>query len=498
MTSLPEMVRQALMRDPASAALAFDGTWHGWGALRRVAEAVAGAVSQAIAEAGLAADAAQTVAFVARNRPEAVAALLGLLADGRSIRMIYPFQSGEAIAAALSRPDITAVVMHRADHGPCVAAAARRAGLATILLDGMAPPSVASPCARRHATLPGAGAPAPVIEVLTSGTTGPPKHFPVAFSLIEQHFVSTPLTRNQGDDPAAAPPFLLYFPLGNITGLYATLPTLLRGQRAILLERFSLSAWHDYVKTWRPAHSGVPPSAIRQIMDAQVPVEDLASIKAMGIGAAPLSPELQSRFETRYGIPILLAYGATEFAGPVAMMTAQLHATWGKAKLGSVGKPLAGMKLRVVDPDTGCELPPGREGLLHVLCPRVGPDWIATSDLAVIDADGFLFLKGRADGAIMRGGFKVLPETVEGALMLHPAIADAAVVGIEDSRLGQVPAAAVEIAPGSSSPSVAELEAHLRRHLLATQIPAHWHFCDALPRTPSLKADRSAVKSLFK
>lgn len=83
---------------------------------------------------------------------------------------------------------------------------------------------------------------------------------------------------------------------------------------------------------------------MQALLDADIPVADLASIKAMGVGAAPLSPDLQRAFEDRYGIPVLLSYGATEFGGPVCTWSLQLHAKWGRRKLGSVGLPLPGLR----------------------------------------------------------------------------------------------------------------------------------------------------------
>jgi acyl-CoA synthetase (AMP-forming)/AMP-acid ligase II len=115
----------------------------------------------------------------------------------------------------------------------------------------------------------------------------------------------------------------------------------------------------------------------------------------------------------------------------------------------------------------------------------------------MIDEDGFLFHRGRADGAIMRGGFKLLPETIERALLLHPAVSAAAVIGVADLRLGQVPVAAVEFKPGTMPPSEADLEAHLRQHVPATHIPVRWRFVDELPRTPSFKVDRPGLCRLF-
>jgi long-chain acyl-CoA synthetase len=233
------------------------------------------------------------------------------------------------------------------------------------------------------------------------------------------------------------------------------------------------------------------------VLDANIPPADLAGIRRLGTGAAPLDPTVHRAFEERYRIPILLSYGATEFAGPVAAMTAELHAIWGTQKFGSVGRPLPGAQLRIVDSDSGAPLNPGQEGLLEVISPRIGPHWIRTSDIALIDEDGFLFLRGRADGAIMRGGFKLLPETIERALLLHEGISAAAVVGIPDARLGQVPAAAIQLKPGAGRPSIDGLEAHLRAHLYATHIPVDWRFVEELPRTPSLKVDQPALRRLF-
>jgi acyl-coenzyme A synthetase/AMP-(fatty) acid ligase len=242
---------------------------------------------------------------------------------------------------------------------------------------------------------------------------------------------------------------------------------------------------------------GLPPAGVQMVLDANIPREDLSSIRVIGTGAAPLDPTVHRAFEERYGIPILLSYGATEFGGPVTAMTAALHAQWGAKKIGSVGRALPGAQVLVTDHDSDEVLPPGREGILEVISPRIGPQWIRTSDIAVIDEDGFMFHRGRADGAIMRGGFKLLPETIERALLLHDAVAAAAVVGVTDRRLGQVPAAAVEFKPGAVALTIAELEAHLRDHVLATHIPVHWRIVDALPKTPSFKIDRPALRALF-
>ncbi len=491
MRKLQTLCAEALARDPERPAIEFEGHWHKWGNLA----SIAASVTIILEASGIGADA--PVAFVPRNQPESFAVLLGLIASGRTIKMIYAFQSAEGIARDIEKLQPSAIIMHALDFAPALEQTLSGGGLAVILLDEMAAAAAPDYAIAKRDALKRIGPKNPQIEILTSGTTGPPKHFPISFSLIENHFVSSALVKQQGDVAETSPPFLLYFPLGNISGLYSTLPMLIRGQRVILLERFTIMGWHDYVVRYRPTHSGLPPSFVQQVLDSRLPKDDLSSIKAMGVGAAPLDPGVQKAFEDHYGIPILLSYGATEFAGPVAMMTLDLHARWGREKIGTVGRAIAGAKLRVVDAEFGTVLGAGERGVLEVISPRIGPDWIRTSDLAFIDGDGFLFLYGRADGAIMRGGFKVLPESIERALMLHPDISEAAVTAAPDARLGQVPAAVIRLRSGANVLEISSLKSHLRQHLPATHIPTKWRFCEDLPRTNSLKVDRVALSRMF-
>jgi long-chain acyl-CoA synthetase len=492
--NLETLCAQALEREPAQPVIEFQREWRTWGEMRRVAERLT-----ALIEASGAPPQAP-IALVARNRPSAIAALLGSIARGRTICMLYAYQAAVALARDAQRVRPAVLVAAREDFSDELIAVLREQGAAAIALsemDACALPGLER--SRVEAVLQSA---APRLELLTSGTTGPPKRFAIGFDLIARHFVGSslmPASAGPAGSGSAAepPPFLLFMPLGNISGVYTTIPVMLKGQRAVLLERFTVSAWHEHVLRYRPQVSGLPPAGVQMVIDAGIPPADLASIRSLGTGAAPLDPTTHRAFEERYGIPILLSYGATEFAGPVTAMTAELHAEWGKQKFGSVGRPIAGAKLRAIDPDTGNVMPPGQEGVLEVMVPRMGPEWIRTSDVAVIDEDGFLFHRGRADGAIMRGGFKLLPETIERALLLHDAISAAAVLGLPDRRLGQVPAAAVQLKPGVDRPDVAELEAHLRRHVYATHIPVVWRIVAELPRTPSLKIDRPGVRRLF-
>ena len=149
-------------------------------------------------------------------------------------------------------------------------------------------------------------------------------------------------------------------------------------------------------------------------------------------------------------MPVLISYAATEFGGGVAGWNLADHEQFWTTKRGSVGRAHPGCELRVVDPDTGAPLGPDDEGLLEVKTRQLGDDasWTRTTDLARIDADGFVWILGRADQAIIRGGFKIRPEDVRAALERDPRVRGAAVVSRPDARLGAVPVAAVELRPG--------------------------------------------------
>ena len=488
--TLADMAQNALRRDPTLPILKFDDRWFTWGQLRALADRV----NDLLGACG--ADETSAVTFIPRNHPHSIATLLGLVAGGHTVRMVYAFQSPEGIAANVARLNSAIVISGERELSEQVRDVLKENGMAAIMLKDMSADLLPG-FETAHPERATPAGPEPQIQILTSGTTGPPKQFPVNFSTLAKHHVAPRLAPDKEAEIYEEPPFLIFFPIGNISGIYSTLPTFLRGQRGYLMERYSLAEWRAYIQEFKPVSAGGPPASVQMILDADIPKEELSFVRYFHTGAAPLDPSVQRAFEARYGIPVMLSYGATEFVGPVCAMTPQLHAEWGDKKFASVGRPMPGAKIRVVDPDTFEELPPGQEGLLEVISPRLEPKWIRTSDVGLVDEDGFLFLRGRADGAIMRGGFKLLPETIERALLLHPAVSEAAVVGVPDRRLGQVPAAAIQLKPNVERPTVEELEAHLRKNVLATHIPTQWRFVDDMPKNASMKIDRPGVAALF-
>ena len=186
-------------------------------------------------------------------------------------------------------------------------------------------------------------------------------------------------------------------------------------------------------------------------------------------------------------------------AGGVAGWTLRDYEAHGKNKRGSVGRANAGVELRVVDLANGALLGPEEVGLLEVKTRQHSAQtgWVRTTDFARIDAEGFLFVLGRADGAINRGGFKLLPAQVEKILEEHPSVAEAVVVGLPDERLGEVPVAALVLRDGAPRIDEAELERLANERLTGYQRPARYRIVEALPRTPSMKVSQPEVRSLF-
>jgi acyl-CoA synthetase (AMP-forming)/AMP-acid ligase II len=233
------------------------------------------------------------------------------------------------------------------------------------------------------------------------------------------------------------------------------------------------------------------------VLQAGVPAETFDSVRAVGSGTAPLPPELEEEFEERYGIPVLSTYGATEFAGAIAGWGLRDKQQWGPSKRGSVGRAHHGIELRIVDPDTGDVLPAGQTGLLEARggqLPGGESAWLRTTDLAALDDDQFLFIRGRADDAINRGGFKIPPSVIEDALATHPAVDEVSAVALPDARLGQVPAAAVTLL---SPATEEELMQYLASRLTGYQRPVAIKVVDQLPRTPSLKISRALVREHY-
>ncbi|UVI33534.1 long-chain-fatty-acid--CoA ligase [Paenibacillus spongiae] len=288
--------------------------------------------------------------------------------------------------------------------------------------------------------------------------------------------------------------FLAALPLFHVFGLTVVMnQAVLRAGMLVLLPRFEIDTVLETIKRLKPTvFPGAPTMYVAIINFKNVNKYDLSSIEACVSGAAPLPLEVQERFEALTGGKLIEGYGLTE-ASPVT----HANPLWGKRKIATIGLPLPGTDAVIVDEETGDPLPPGHIGELLVRGPQVmagywnRPEdtaaalregWLYTGDLAVMDGDGFFAIVDRKKDVIIAGGFNVYPREVEEVLYEHPAVKEAAVIGIKDAYRGETVKAFVILREGRTVSSM-QLDHWCRERLAAYKVPHQYAFRDELPMT---------------
>lgn len=480
--ALGDRIREVVSIDAGANAIEFDRRWYTWGELAATIDAVGGHVSPG-----------DEVGILLRNTPGSVGLLLGVLAAGGCAVTINPGRGVVRTRDDVASLSIAAIAGSADDVAMFVS---DDVGATRLELDDLGGDLVVS--SESGGDRP-SGDGTVAVRMLTSGTTGPPKRVELTYRMLDRVLRGAKHYERAGEE---APRLrdgvaLVNSPLVHLGGLFRVLMCVRDGRSFELLPRFTVDGWVDAVRRHRPATSTLVPTALRMVLAADVDPDDLASLRSVVSGTAPLDPDDADAFTARFGAPVLVSYAATEFGGGVAGWTVADHREFWAAKRGSVGRAHPGCELRVVDPVTGGEVPTGDDGVLEVRAHQLETaDWVRTTDLARIDDDGFLYILGRADQAIVRGGFKVLPDDVRLAIERHPDVAGAAVLGRDDARLGQVPVAAVETRNGAVVTD-AELLDFLRPSLAAYELPAAILVADPLPRTESGKVDLGAVAAMF-
>jgi long-chain acyl-CoA synthetase len=331
---------------------------------------------------------------------------------------------------------------------------------------------------------------------LTSGTTGPPKPVPLRHTTVLA--LMDGVLRKlgwRGPDPTRPPqPNLIPVSLSLWAGIYNVLFALRVGAPVVLMGRFEARTFAELVARFGIRSTVLPPAAMTMLCD-EPGLDDLSPLRFVRSITAPLSPWQARRFKDRFDVVVLNCYGQTELGGEIVGWNAADARGHGDDKLGSVGRPHEGVLLRVVD-EAGAEAPSGVAGELWVRTPalisgyadgtdlgdRLSADgWFRTGDVARIDADGFVWIEGRVSDMVNRGGLKVYPAEVEEILRLDARVADAAVVGVPDDRLGEVPWAFVVTSDGAP-PDGAALTDLCRDHLAPYKVPVRFEGIDALPR----------------
>ena len=340
----------------------------------------------------------------------------------------------------------------------------------------------------------------PAMLMYTSGTTGIPKGVLLSHaSMIHAGRVVSAWQALTEKDRV-----LSSLPLYHINGqCIATVAPVVSGGSIVMPHRFSAREWWPLVERYRPTWLNVVPTIIAYLLNGPELTPDQAraceAVRFARSASAPLPPDQHRAFERRFGIGVMEAMGLTEtasiaFANPLEPQ---------RRKYGSPGLPL-GVEARVVAPD-GTVLADDLQGEIQLKGKSVmvgyfrdrertaqtlnEDGWLSTGDLGRRDADGFYFITGRLKELIIKGGENIAPREIDEALMLHPAVLEAAAVGIPDAGYGQDIAACVVLKPGAQCED-AELAAHCVVHLGRYKTPRLIRIVAALPKGPSGKVQR--------
>ena len=348
------------------------------------------------------------------------------------------------------------------------------------------------------------------VLLFTSGTTSEPK----AAVLRHRHLVSYIISSVEflGCDPAEAQ--LICVPPYHIAGIAAVLSSLYAGRRILYLPTFDAAEWVRVATAESITNAMVVPTMLGRILAA---VEEVGAappaLRHLSYGGGRMPLELVERTLTDLPhVDLVNAYGLTETSSTIAMLTPDDHREAFassdpavRARLGSVGRPLPTLEVEVRGPD-GEPLPAGEKGEIWVRGEQVAGEyvgrsvltedgWFQTRDAGWFDADGFLYVDGRLDDVIVRGAENISPGEVEDVLQAHPAVAEAAVVGIPDTEWGEAVAAVVVLRPDAPpTTSSDELQAWVKERLRSTKTPVVIDFRDELPYSPTGKLLRRVLR----
>ncbi|HTT52305.1 MAG TPA: long-chain fatty acid--CoA ligase [Streptosporangiaceae bacterium] len=334
----------------------------------------------------------------------------------------------------------------------------------------------------------------------TSGTTGRPKGAELSHANLRTNAELTEATLlGLGPSDVVMGCLPLFHCFGLTCGLNAALTS---GATLALLARFDAGQALELIQHAQvTVFEGVPTMYAALLHHPDRDRYDTSSVRACISGGAALPVELLRAFEAAFGTMILEGYGLSE-TSPVASFNHPDRAR----KPGSIGTPVRGVQMRLVAPD-GTEVPAGEVGEIAVRGPNVmtgywrRPDatreaipdgWLRTGDLARQDEDGYFFIVDRKKDLVIRGGFNVYPREIEEVLYEHPAVAEAAVIGIPHPSLGEEIGAAAALKPGASA-TPEELRAFVKGRVAAYKYPRHIWLVESLPKGPTGKILRREV-----
>jgi acyl-CoA synthetase (AMP-forming)/AMP-acid ligase II len=366
------------------------------------------------------------------------------------------------------------------------------------------------------ATLSSADEPAEgiAVQLFTSGTTAAPKAAILRHANLLSYILGTVEFGSAGDEEAA----LVSVPPYHVAGIAALLSSVYAMRRIVLLPAFDPDAWLKLAASERATHAFLVPTMLGRVigrLDAGG-AADLSAMRAIAYGGGRMPSELIERaLELFPRTAFTNAYGLTETSSTIALLGPDEHRDAlastdpdVRARLASVGRPLPTVQVEIRD-EQGRPLPAGERGEIYVRGDQVSGEyrersaldeagWFPTRDAGWLDVEGFLFLAGRADDVIVRGGENISPGEIEDVLLTHAAIADAAAVAVSSTEWGEAVGIAVVVRPGSAAPGEEELRSLVRSRLRSSRVPERIAYLDALPYNEMGKLLRREVRALFK
>src|SRR5262245_14986430 len=351
------------------------------------------------------------------------------------------------------------------------------------------------------------------ILMFTSGTTSLPKGVMLTYGDLTA-YVTANIELADGTPRGAA---LLCAPLYHIAGATNMMTTLWTGRRLVVMPQFEARAWLDAVERERVTHAFVVPTMMKHLLDQpDLQQRDLGCLEVLAYGGAPMPfPVIRraiERFPTTVGF--VNAFGQTETTSTLSVLGPEDHRLDGGPadvertlrRLRSIGRPLPDVEVRIVD-EVGQVLGADEVGEIHVRTPRAmkgyagakdspftADGWLPTRDLGWVDGDGYLYVAGRKDDMIIRGGENIAPAEVEAVLGAHPAVDEVAVVGLPDVEWGQRIGAFVVLRPGAAA-TADELSEFCRARLASFKKPEVIRFLPELPKNPMGKVLRRELRA---
>ncbi len=356
------------------------------------------------------------------------------------------------------------------------------------------------------------------ILMYTAGTTGRPKGVPLRHNA----FVTYVLDNVEPANPDIEERNLLTVPLYHVAGMQAMLSAIYGGRTLVMMRQFEVKQWLETIEKERATRAMLVPTMLKRVIDdPDFAKYDLSNLKVITYGAAPMPFEVISKaIKMMPWVKFINAFGQTETASTITALGPEDHVIEGteeerekklKRLTSSIGKPLPDVEIKIVD-EEGNPLPPLQVGEILARGPRimtgywrdeektqqvVTPDgWLRTGDMGWMDEEGYIYLAGRGDDMIIRGGENISPEEVENVLHSNPKVEEAAVIGVPDPEWGQEPRAIVVLKHGETS-SQEEIIEYCRSKLAGFKRPRSVIFIDSLPRNPMGKVLRKKLREEY-